>query len=281
MNPVGHLAPIGVLVGGAIPNTGPSLENAIFDPTLYALTAVVVVVAALTTLLCISARNTFADQRQKSRVLGTGVCALGYAVVIIAAIVLLTLMRADVVNGFVYLQAEFGVAYVACAMILYGVDKAVFPMKELANQLSDARREFGVRAAIWASFLVTLGIALAFLLNTSTYTVSSTGSVQHVAQQGIFWLPAFFVVAVGAVSVPASAVRHSQGAIRRQAIYLALFFLLVPIGMSKESNLIPSLGDPLLDMLVAFVPFTAASSCLLVGAAGLSKTPDSSSGLIP
>jgi len=279
MNPFSLLASLGAQLSGAIPNTGPSLENSIFDPTLYVLTGVIASVAVLTAIFCLVARNKFADQRQRSRVTGTGVSALGYALVIVAAITLLTLMRASVLGGFLYLQAEFVVAYLACAMILFGVDQIVFPIGESPGKPTNPHGEIGARAAIWASFLVCVGIALAYLLNASTYTVSSTGPVHHVAQQEVFWLPAFFVVVLGALTVPVFAIRHSQGAIRRQAVFVALFFLLVPIGMLKESNLIPSLGDPLLDMLVAFVPFTAASFCLLLGATRLRPdAPDSSVG---
>jgi len=276
MNPVPLFQLTSNLASGATPNVGPSLENTIFDPTLYALTALIGLVAILTAIICVRTRGMLSDQGQRSRAIGTGMSALGYSIVLVAAISLLTLMRDGVVSGFIYLQAEFIVAYLASAMILYGVDKTVFPMKGSASRPSNARREIRARAAIWAAFFVSVGIALAYLLNPSTYTVTSTGLVQHVAQQGVFWLPAFFTVVVGALTVPVFAVRRSDGATRRHAIYLSLFFFLVPIGMSKESNLIPSLGDPLLDMLVAFVPFTAASFCLLLSATRLRRiAPDS------
>jgi hypothetical protein len=117
-------------------------------------------------------------------------------------------------------------------------------------------------------------IALAYLFDPGTYTVTTIAGTRHVAQEPVFWLPAFVTMLVGLVSLPIATAR--TGAVdpteRRQARLVASCFGLCILGSMKESNFIPSLGDPLLDMLLAFVPYTAASLCLLLSAMGLRRS---------
>lgn len=82
------------------------------------------------------------------------------------------------------------------------------------------------------------------------------------AQQVVFWLPHFTTIIIGGVEFSYYALLSKVEPVRSQAIWFALLFLLVLIGSLRESALIP-LGDPFVDFLVAYVPFTAAGICLL------------------
>ncbi|HEV2389781.1 MAG TPA: hypothetical protein VGS04_03560 [Nitrososphaerales archaeon] len=90
--------------------------------------------------------------------------------------------------------------------------------------------------------------------------------MRHVAQQAVFWLPPFVVSVAGAVAVLFFALKLRDSAVRRHAVWFGSFFGLELIGMLRESALIPSSGDPLVDLLVAFIPFTAGGLCLLASA---------------
>jgi hypothetical protein len=80
-------------------------------------------------------------------------------------------------------------------------------------------------------------------------------------------VPAIFVVL--ALCAVESATRFfSKGGERwegRVAAASGSFAVLVLLGALRESKVIPSSGSPLVDVLLAFVPFLAASVALLIG----------------
>ena len=247
-------------------NTGPSLENIVFDPTYYGLTALVIIVALSGAIFDLRIRNKFTNQRQRSRATGTGLAALGFAIVFIGATSFLALLRAGILGGFVYQQAQFLVVYVGAAMMLYGVDRTVISTEEVGSQPQRANRETKLRTALWIAFVVSILIAVAYLFNPSTYTVTVSGATQNAAQQGVFWLPPFVTFAAGAVGLPVFALGHKDATVRRHAVWFGLFFVLELLGILRESTLIPSAGDPFVDLLVAFIPFTAGGFCLFASA---------------
>jgi hypothetical protein len=254
---------------GISPNTRPSLENIIFDPTYYGLTALIVVLALAATLLSLRLGRRSADEKQRVRATGTGIAALGFVVVFIATTTFLALLRAGALGGILYQQAQFSVAYVGIALMLYGVERAVTTAETSDPQPNRANRERKLRAAIWIAFAVSVVVAFVYLFNPSTYTVTESGGTQHVAQQGIFWLPAFVAFAAGVGGLPVLALVTRDATARRHAIWFGLFFVIELLGILKESLLIPSSGDPFVDLLAAFIPFTVGGLCLLASALSL------------
>ena len=65
------------------------------------------------------------------------------------------------------------------------------------------------------------------------------------------------------------ALRSKDSALRWQSISFDVFAALVLVGMLREATLIPASGDSLVDLLVAFVPFTMGGVCLLMSATRL------------
>lgn len=241
-----------------VPNTGPTFENLVFDPTLYGLSATVVLISLGAAYLALRSRGL-----ARGRALGTGLVAIGYAAIVLVDISLLVLFRVGTLGGVLYLQVEFAASTVGCLLVLYGLDRVVF-----ANgSAGDAKK---ARAVMWTIFAISAGIAMAYLLDPLTYPVTAVAGTRHVAQEPVFYLPAFVTLVAGAAGLPVAIFRMSGGRSpeRRHAAWVAAFFALGIAGVLKESDLIPSLGDPLLDMLVAFVPFTAASVCILMSTVG-------------
>ncbi|MDA4125093.1 MAG: hypothetical protein OK438_06570 [Thaumarchaeota archaeon] len=273
MNPLpGILQSVAVSSESISPNTGPSLENVVFDPTYYGLTALIIIVALTAAIFALRVRVKFNDQGQRARATGTGLAALGFAIVFVGATSFLALLRAGLLGGFLYQQAQFMIVYVGAAMMLYGVDRTVIPVAGIGSQSQRAGRETKLRAVLWIAFVVSVVIAVAYLFSPSTYTVTVSGATQHVAQQGAFWLPPFVTFAAGAVGLPVFALRGKDAAIRRHAMWFGLFFALELFGVLRESTLIPSSGDPFVDLLVAFIPFTAGGFCLIASAMSLPST---------
>jgi hypothetical protein len=250
------------------PNTRPSFENLVFDPTLYALACLIAFVTLYAAFVALRAQGRFASEGRFRMSIGTGLVALGFAMIIITVISLLVLFRAGALGGFLYLQAEFSVVYLGCAFILLGMDRIVFAVRGQAELLSNGRLrgESGLRLVLWIAFLVSVGIASAYLFDPATYTVTAVGGTRHVSQEGVFWLPPFVTLLVGAIGASTFALVSGEKATRMFASWLALFFAFEISGILRESNLIPSVGDPLADMLMAFVPLTVGSFCLAMSA---------------
>jgi len=62
------------IVSGLIPNQGPTIENLVFDPTYYVLTALVILFLSYAAFKCFRDERAFAAQRNRAR--GTGLVAL-------------------------------------------------------------------------------------------------------------------------------------------------------------------------------------------------------------
>lgn len=231
-----------------------NLENLLFDPTYYGLSALVVLVALTTGVICLRRDRVLEADTDQRLAVGIGVVGFAFAAVMTVAVYFLALLREGVLGGILYLQLEFIAVFTACTALAYSVDRIAL-----------GRRRLATRIAFWISFASSVGIASVFLFDPSTYTITFSGGHEHVAQQGIFWLPAFVAFAAGAIG--------ALGLRRKHLPWLSLFFLSIILGMLKESNLIPSLGDPFVDMMAAFIPFTAGSFFLLMSALRL-RSPD-------
>jgi hypothetical protein len=251
-----------------IPGIDLSLENLVFDPTYYALTALVLVLSSSSFFIALRNRGKFVDSRKEGAALGIGLIALGFSVIFLIAFILLALFRIGSLGGFLYLQMEFILVYAGCTLVIFGVSKGMFSHRELDTPTH--RRSFDietmVRSAPWLAFVFSVGIALIYLFNPQTYTVTVVGGIRHVAQETIFWLPPFVTILVGALSALILTIKETERTIRVAMTWLELFFVSEIVGLLKESNLIRSFGDPYVDLLAAYVPFTLGSIFLLMSA---------------
>jgi hypothetical protein len=242
------------LLTAPVPNQGPSFENLVFDPTYYALTAFTVLVALLAAFAALRSWGSSTDVRGRAMSAGLGLASIGFASVIAETALLIVMLRSNQLGGVLYLQAEFGLAYIASALILFGA-------------IMSAGFDPRLRIASWMAFALSVCIAAFYLLNSSTYLIISSGGVEHAAQEEVFWLPAFTAMTIGAASLVSQRLGSTE--VRGFSTWFALFFFAEFVGILRESTIIPSLGDPLLDLLAAFVPFSAGSVFLFMSARNL------------
>jgi len=238
-----------------------SFENLVFDPTFYAFGTVIVCFLTATVVIAIMKLRGSKSIEVRKLVMGTVLFALGAIVTTVGVVLLSFLSRSGEIDPFLYLQSEFLDIYFGFGLILSGIQFTVYAGgSKLASTF---------RALTWLTFAASSTISAAFLLNRATYAVSFSGSTMHVAQQLVFWLPVFLTSCIGLVVLPVLALRAGDSGLRSHASLFAVSILLVLVGCLKESNLIPSSGDPLRDLLVSFVPFTTGSVILLLAASRL------------
>ena len=78
-------------------------------------------------------------------------------------------------------------------------------------------------------------------------------------QEPLFFLPLFVVLAAGAARLPS----WLDAAQRRTAQpWLAAFAAFTLLGSLRESTIMPATDQPIVDLLLAFGPFTLASLCV-------------------
>jgi hypothetical protein len=216
----------------------------IFDLTYYGLSVVMLGTLGYTVIAGITLRPALSGQRERTEAVGVSLAALGALLTLVSGVVLTDLDRAGVFNDVAYQQAHFSLFYVGFAMILYGV-------------IVTARRW---PLLLWLGFAATILIAAAFLFNPASYTYTQSGTRIRAAQQVVFYLPLFYVTAVGVLLLPLQAARAHL----LHPVWFALVCAAILVGMLRESTLIPTLGNPELDVLAAFVPFVVGTMCLLM-----------------
>lgn len=219
-----------------------------FDFTYYGLAALMLGMLGYTTVAGVALWQTLGSALSRNEALGLSLSALGALLTLVSGVVFTELARAGLVDGLLYQQAHFSLFYVGFGLILYGV-------------IAVGKRW---RVILWAGFALATVIASAFLFNSSTYTTTQSGSQIHAVQQVVFYLPLFYVTAAGVLIVLFRAARSS-----RHLIWFGLFSAAILIGLLSEATIIPSLGDPELDLLVAFGPFALGSFFLLMTARSL------------
>jgi hypothetical protein len=215
----------------------------IFDLTYYGLAVVMLGILGYSAGAGLMLSHQLASPLARNQALGLSLAALGALLTLVSGVVILELARARLIDSLLYQQVHFSIFYVSFGLILYGV-------------IALARRW---RAALWAGFALAIVIAAAFLFNPGTYTFTHRGSQINAVQQLVFFLPLFFVTAAGVFTLPLGTARSDQ-----RRVWFALCCAAILLGLLRESTIIPSLGDPELDLLVAFGPFSVGSFCLFM-----------------
>src|SRR5579872_1962514 len=231
------------------------MQTIVFDLTYYALALTMILLLLAGTILGLWKSRSLGSKTT----LGMGLVSLGGLIVISDSVVLIALSRNGLINGFLYQQVQFSVAYTAFTLVLYGLDKILFSQLVGGDQLRRAR------LFAWGTYIFSIGGASLFLFNPATYRVTIVGSQVYVAQQLVFWVPLFLVLVDGALTSAIAIFRSNNLQIRKYAGWSGLFSVLVFLGTLRESTIIPSTGDPFNDLLVAFAPFIAGSACALLG----------------
>jgi hypothetical protein len=108
------------------------------------------------------------------------------------------------------------------------------------------------------------------LVDPASYTTSHG----RVAQQTVFYLPLVVVLVIGLVLMLALAAQDAgDRALRRARLWFGGFSGLALVGVLREATVIPSSGEPLVDLLVAFGPLVLAGFCLGLSEWSLYRVP--------
>jgi hypothetical protein len=154
----------------------------------------------------------------------------------------------SVTGDLFYQQAHFALFYVAFGLILWGFDRAGI----LGDNVSSTGR--ARRTIAWSAFALATGVAAVGLLTPDSYRVVSGGDVRYV-QEPLFFLPLFVVLVAGAARLPG----WLDSTKRRAAqTWLSAFAACMLLGMLRESTIMPATDQPIVDLLLAFGPFTLA-----------------------
>jgi hypothetical protein len=207
--------------------------NFIFDVTYYGLALVMLGLSGYTIVAGFVLRRAVADPLERRETVGLSLVAVGALLTLAGGVVFLAMERGGQLGGPLYQQVQFAVFYIAFALILYGM-------------VATARRW---PLLLWLGYVVAIGIASVVLLNPSS----------GAKQQLVYWVPLFYVTAVGVLLLPLRATRGCW-----HPLWLALCFAALLVGLLRESTIIPSSGNPELDLLAAFVPFVVATFCLFL-----------------
>jgi hypothetical protein len=243
---------------------GQSVENIVFDPTYYLLVAVLAIVLVYTAVLGLTRRKGFGARTDRDRAVGTTFVAAGAAASNIGAASLTAVFRDSLIGGVPYLQAQFLIVYVGFGAVLYGMQAILFSARAPNGNLRRPRSNAGLRVLFSSAYVLAVGISAVYLLNPATYTISFSGTTQHVARQTVFWLPVFLTLSFGIIALLSTALKSEEVNVRRHAFWFVLFATLVLLGLLREATVIPSSGDPLTDLLLAFIPLTFGGLILYV-----------------
>ena len=241
------------------------MYNTFYDLTYYGLAAGLALVLVATAVGTLLRRRELTDRRLRSAALGVASAAIGTLVALVVGVSLNAI--SSIVGDLVYQQVHFLIFYLGFGLVLYGIDRVAAANVASAPGPGAAARRLSspLRLFAWGAFSASVLIACVFLLDPSTYTTAQAGGRERFAQQGVFYLPLFTVLVIGAVGLPAIAlVDRARGAARRRLFWFGAYAGFALVGMLREATVIPSSGEPYVDLLVAFGPFTLAGICLFL-----------------
>ena len=234
----------------------------VFDPTYYLLALTLTFVLLCTAVLALRLSRRLGTMGDRDKAKGTGLIAAGALIANTGAVSLIAILRDGMIGGVLYLQVEFLIVFLGFGAVFYGIETILLATYSSNGSARWPRSKVKQKALISAAYALAVVFSLVYLLNPATYTVSYSGTTHHAAQQTVFWIPAFLALSLGIVALLPAALRSQEVDVRRHASWFVTFAALVLIGLLKEATVIPSSGDPLTDLLLAFVPFAVGAFSL-------------------
>jgi hypothetical protein len=174
-----------------------------------------------------------------------------------------------VTGDLIYQQVHFSIFYLGFALVLFGVDQVA----SSRQTLMPVRAWAAARAGVWIAYAGAVGFSLWLLASAGAAATAQQRAMNHVPQQPIFFLPVLLALSISTIVLAwlASAPGAAHGTRGLQA-WLSGVTGLVLVGCLREATIIPSSGEPLVDLLVAFGPFAAAGVCLYLSLTTLAFT---------
>ncbi len=232
-----------------------------FDTIYYALTALLLLSLGYAALAGYRLYNSSASSL-KGRARGITLAALGTALALLGGLYADTFLKSSPW----FQQVRFASFYAGFALVTFGLDAtAVAALQSGALPLRRSRARLS-RFILWALFLAPLALSVFYLLNPNTFVLNQAG-VQ--VQLTVYWIPMLATTCAGAILLFFLAFGADARGRRDYLVWIGAFAALIFIGLLRESLIIPDLGNPLTNLLAAFVPFVLAGICLCLGGRNL------------
>jgi hypothetical protein len=217
------------------------METQIFDTTYRLLALLIGVLVGTAAVRSFRAARAAPGSVGAGNGMAVGAVALGILASLVAGFGLNEIRRAT--GDVVYQVGHFSVFYV-------GFGLAVSSSIRLASPGGRTR------LAIWSVYALSVAYAAAQLWRS----IPASGS-EPMPQQVSFFVPPFVALALatGVLVGPALGSARASATAR----WLALAYPLFVAGFLRESTIEPSTGKPIIDLLLAFGPFTVGAACVL------------------
>jgi hypothetical protein len=159
-------------------------------------------------------------------------------------------------------QVRFGIYFVGFALAVIGVS---WILRSAVAERTDFRRL--LPRILIGLFVVSLVVSIPFLTIPSTFELNR---YHEQVQLVVYWTPLLVASGVGAVTLFVAAVGSPTSA---RVIWVGLFEALLFLGLLREAEILPDLGDPLVNLSVSFVPFFVGGVAVAVGAGMHKRRP--------
>jgi hypothetical protein len=243
------------------------VETITFELIYYGLAAGLAVVLLTVAVKGMRLRRLLADRTSRTSALGVALAAIGVETTLVAGVTLDTLR--PVTGDLLYQQVHFSIFYLGFALVLSGVDQVA----SSRPTLTPVRAWAAARAGVWIAYAGAVGFSVWLLANAGAAATAQQRALHHVPQQPAFFLPLLLVLSVSTIVLAWLAIaRGAADGTRGLLAWFSGFTGLALVGCMREATIIPSSGEPLVDLLVAFGPFAAAGVCLYLGLATLAFT---------
>jgi hypothetical protein len=233
--------------------------NRYFDQIYFTLSFVILVALAYSTFAGLKLRKLESNLLLKRCALGISFIAIGTAITLLAGLLADLFLK----RSTLFQQARFALFYIGFALNTLGLETVAEPTQARSQLPSYLKPTRVTSSLIWVLFLATLAISGFYLVNPNTFIINQYG---YQIQLQIYWLPMLTISVIGAIFLFLLAIMVKHNSERGHLLWIGAYFAMIFIGLLRESLILPSLGDPLSDMLVAYVPFTLGSICLGIGA---------------
>jgi hypothetical protein len=243
------------------------METIAFELIYYGLAAGLAVVLLAVAVKGLRLRRELPDRMSRASALGVALAALGVETALVAGVTLDALR--PVTGDLLYQQVHFSIFYLGFALLLRGVDQVA----SSGPTLRPVRVWAVARVGVWIAYAGAVGFSVWLLANAGAAATAQQQAMRHVPQQPAFFLPLLLVLGVSTIVLAWLATdRGSERGMRGLVAWFSGFTALALVGCLREATIIPSSGEPVVDVLVAFGPFAAGGVCLALALATLALT---------
>lgn len=155
-------------------------------------------------------------------------------------------------------QVRFGFYYAGFALVVLGTVL-------VAGDRSAVQRWRTPSMLLVLAYGVSVVIAGVFVTVPATFVLNR---YHEQVQLAGYWVPLLVATAGGTVTLLLSSRRTRAAAPPWRLRLVAAFEALVLVGLLRESGIVPDLGDPVENLLIAFLPFVGGGVLLAVSSVG-------------